>query len=828
MEITDSTDSPIATADDNSVKPETQVVATYDNPDTGAPETVIASGGDGSGDPPTTSETPSSLSAGDGLTNSPQPSVNGATQNLSIVDKFSDPNTSNDVTSAGAGESVSPEAPAATIPVGTTAETQVSSFVLAPAAPSTPIPAGVDLPDLPAGLKLDVATPSIVPQLPVGTSASGASTLAPAEPTVPITPAVADGAAPPIGSANSVVTTTAVLSSTLGGNSITSGVPSTNNTAIFSGSGASSADFLQTNSNVTGQELVTGTTALGTTDAAPSTPIGPVQVNNAIPTNTSAPALPPADTTLGLKLPAAAVETLTASGGGTDMKSILLPEMAPGRPSSTDELKTLLANGGRAENITPSEAVRLGAAGVNLTELGLPQSTIEALPTKVSEPTIAQLGAGGAAVGDFLANAGGNVADLLGNDKVNGSTLGTVFPAKLGLNSDGSYKTASDGVNDMGLKSQSFAGPGASDASLLALEQNKKTVSLASKTAGPMPDQPSARDIAAGIYRTGEKNVDTAAAAYWNTQLNRRHRENDVFPAVAHTIAPKGPLDNNPNFTKGVDAAAEVYRSNRAGSEQTYVVTTQASEMVPVSKRDTEASPAVPNPRIPVQDQDKWWTDINGGNASNSIARPGNIAAMVNTQYFNVYKQDTTMSLPFAENGVIGATGGIEPKEKIAMKWNNDPGSKVEFSPWKENTGTYAVTGKDWFQNDKKVKMQQSYETTAAAANLGSKDNLLVGFKPELDNKTREPQTMVGLNSKTGKVGWLVSADKLTQKEGVQVLKDGGFDQFIRMDSGPSSALAVKNNATGRGDPLVVSPERRAIPKVLAIMKPGSVNRAPQ
>ena len=507
------------------------------------------------------------------------------------------------------------------------------------------------------------------------------------------------------------------------------------------------------------------------------------------------------------------------------MQSMLLPETAPGRPSSTAELESAIANGALAKDLKPTEVARIGAAGGNLAELGLSQDQVKALPTNAPEPTNAQLGAQGAAVKDFLTNAGGDVANLLGNPSVDGSTLGTVFPAKLGLNSDGSYKTATDGVNDMGLKSQSFAGPGApsngalTDGMLLA-QGGMRSAAPSNQPSGPMPDQPPSEDVLTKIGRGVSKQNLKNTAAPWVDKLKAEAASNNIFaPGSATFPAKTNDLDSNPNFVRAPSAATPTYRVKEAGFKQTYILPTEANKMVSVTEVDGgKATPTTPNPKATTKDQQAWYVAATSGKL-NGIKDGGDVAAVINGGYFNAYKDKTTMSFASFENGVMKSAGGIQGIDKngtrtgspkVAMEFSPSE-NKVTIRPWSENTGK---------RGEKDVRMQQSYESIASNAGLTSKDsNLIVGYAPDPTDNTPEARTVAATNDK-GQVAFLVSQDKITQAQATDLLKKAGYSKgVIMLDTGASSTLNVKNAVSETGSAQVISDERRKIPNVIVLKK---------
>jgi hypothetical protein len=490
----------------------------------------------------------------------------------------------------------------------------------------------------------------------------------------------------------------------------------------------------------------------------------------------------------------------------------LLDANAPGRASSTAELEAAIANGAQAKDLKPSELTRYGAAGGDLAGLGLSPDQIAGLPRNVNEPNSAELGTQGAAVKDFLVNAKGEV-DQLTNANVDPSTRGVIAPF------DSMKASVASGIDENTVASANIKGsPLTADSSLLALSGRKAPVP-SNQPSGALPDQPPSQDKLTQFGRWQDKNRAVAEADGWVNGLRDKAVANDIFaPKVGYST--KGSLDTNPNFVGAPSAATPTYRSTKTGFERTYILPTEASKLVSVTNvAGGTATPASPNPRATVKDQEAWWVDANSGKL-NGVKNGGDVAAVINGQYFNTYNGPTTLSFASVENGVIKSTGGIQgvqpngtltDPEKLALRWNNAPGSIATIENWSQNTGKRGENG---------IRMQQSYESIAANTGLTQKDsNLVVGYAPNLTDNTKEQRTLVAVNAQ-GKIAFLVSQNDITQKEGVQLLKEAGYDQkAMLLDTGASSSLTVKNGATGKGSHEVISDERRKIPNVFVLKK---------
>jgi hypothetical protein len=354
--------------------------------------------------------------------------------------------------------------------------------------------------------------------------------------------------------------------------------------------------------------------------------------------------------------------------------------------------------------------------------------------------------------------------------------------------------------------------------------------------AGPLADQPprplvpnqgfgrELRDFgdqrAADAVRANEKRELRNAASAWVTNLQNEAASNPIFGGPTYANKSSGPLDNNRNFVAASASVIPMYRSTREGLTETYIIPTEASKMVAATNVDGgKASAKTPNPKAQEKDQAQWWKDAASGKIA-GVKDGGDAAAMINTQFFARNGAPTNLSFASMENGVWKSTGGIQGIDlqtpannhvpKMAMQWGGAKDSKVTIAPWAENTGPRGENGQ---------RMQQSYDSVVDNAGLiKGNTNLLVGNTVNERSTRSEHQTLVGTNAQ-GKAAFLVSNNNITEARAAALLREAGYGNGVMvLDSGASSQFVAKDG-NGRGNHLVVSDERRAIPSVMILKK---------
>jgi hypothetical protein len=370
---------------------------------------------------------------------------------------------------------------------------------------------------------------------------------------------------------------------------------------------------------------------------------------------------------------------------------------------------------------------------------------------------------------------------------------------------------------------------------LVAMNQAKQKAP-SNQPAGPLADQPprplvpnqgfgrELRDFgdqrAADAVRANEKRELRNAASAWVTNLQNEAASNPIFGGPTYANKSSGPLDNNRNFVAASASVIPMYRSTREGLTETYIIPTEASKMVAATNVDGgKASAKTPNPKAQEKDQAQWWKDAASGKIA-GVKDGGDAAAMINTQFFARNGAPTNLSFASMENGVWKSTGGIQGIDlqtpannhvpKMAMQWGGAKDSKVTIAPWAENTGPRGENGQ---------RMQQSYDSVVDNAGLiKGNTNLLVGNTVNERSTRSEHQTLVGTNAQ-GKAAFLVSNNNITEARAAALLREAGYGNGVMvLDSGASSQFVAKDG-NGRGNHLVVSDERRAIPSVMILKK---------